>query len=72
MYDGKRGVALKLYMMQQKKLNKSKDEPINIFNEAINNIKPTESKIQKWVVRLIKFLLRSKVKSTSTSYKMVS
>ena len=42
MYDGKRGVAAKIvYEAIDKIKTKTKDEPINIFNEAINNIKPT-------------------------------
>ena len=42
MYDGKRGVASKIvYDAIEKIKTKSKEEPINIFNEAINNIKPT-------------------------------
>ena len=42
MYDGKRGTAAKIvYDAIDKIKTKSKDEPINIFNEAINNIKPT-------------------------------
>ena len=42
MYDGKRGIAAKIvYDAIEKIKTKSKDEPINIFNEAINNIKPT-------------------------------
>ena len=42
MYDGKRGVAEKIvYDAIDKIKSKSKEEPINIFNEAINNIKPT-------------------------------
>ena len=42
MYDGKRGVAAKIvYDAIDKIKTKSKDEPINIFNEAINYIKPT-------------------------------
>ena len=42
MYDGKRGVATKIvYDAIEKIKTKTKDEPINIFNEAINNIKPT-------------------------------
>ena len=42
MYDGKRGIAAKIvYDAIDKIKTKSKDEPINIFNEAINNIKPT-------------------------------
>ena len=42
MYDGKRGVAAKIvYDAIDKIKTKTKDEPINIFNEAINNIKPT-------------------------------
>ena len=42
MYDGKKGVAEKIvYDAIEKIRTKSKDEPINVFNEAINNIKPT-------------------------------
>ena len=42
MYDGKRGIASKIvYDAIDKIKTKTKDEPINIFNEAINNIKPT-------------------------------
>ena len=42
MYDGKRGVAAKIvYEAIDKIKTKTKEEPINIFNEAINNIKPT-------------------------------
>ena len=42
MYDGKKGVASKIiYEAIEKIKTKSKEDPINIFNEAINNIKPT-------------------------------
>ena len=42
MYDGKKGVAAKIvYEAIEKIKTKTKEEPINIFNEAINNIKPT-------------------------------
>ena len=42
MYDGKKTVAEKIvYDAIEKIKSKSKDEPINVFNEAINNIKPT-------------------------------
>ena len=42
MYDGKRGVAEKIvYDAIEKIKSKSKEEPINVFNEAINNIRPT-------------------------------
>ena len=42
MYDGKRGIAAKIvYDAIDKIKTKTKDEPINIFNEEINNIKPT-------------------------------
>ena len=42
MYDGKRGVAAKIvYNALEKIKSKTKEEPINVFNEAINNIKPT-------------------------------
>ena len=39
MYDAKRGVAAKIvYDAIEKIKTKSKEDPINIFNEAINNI----------------------------------
>ena len=42
MYDGKKTVAEKIvYEAIDKIKSKTKDEPINIFNEAINNIRPT-------------------------------
>ena len=42
MYDGKKTIAEKIiYEALNKIKTKSKDEPINIFNEAIKNIKPT-------------------------------
>ena len=42
MYDGKKTVAEKIiYEAIDKIKSKSKDEPITIFNEAINNIRPT-------------------------------
>ena len=42
MYDGKKTVAEKIiYDAIEKIKSKSKDEPISIFNEAINNIRPT-------------------------------
>ena len=42
MYDGKKVVAEKIvYEAINKIKSKTKDEPINVFNEAINNIKPT-------------------------------
>ena len=42
MYDGKKTVAEKIvYDAIDRIKSKSKDEPINIFNEAIRNIKPT-------------------------------
>ena len=42
MYDGKKTIAEKIiYDAIDKIKSKSKEEPINIFNEAINNIKPT-------------------------------
>ena len=42
MYDGKKGVASKIvYEAIEKIKSKTKEEPINVFNEAINNIKPT-------------------------------
>ena len=42
MFDGKKGVAEKIvYDAIEKIKTKSKGEPIDVFNEAINNIKPT-------------------------------
>ena len=42
MYDGKKTIAEKIVYEAMKKIKtKSKDEPINIFNEAIKNIRPT-------------------------------
>ena len=42
MYGGKKSTAEKIvYDAIDKLKSKSKDEPINVFNEAINNIKPT-------------------------------
>ena len=42
MFDGKKVVAEKIvYEAIEKIKTKTKEEPINIFNEAINNIKPT-------------------------------
>ena len=42
MYDGKKTIAEKIiYDAIDKIKSKTKDEPINIFNQAINNIKPT-------------------------------
>ena len=42
MYDGKKTVAEKIiYDAIDKIKSKTKDEPITIFNEAINNIRPT-------------------------------
>ena len=41
MYDGKKTIAEKIIYEAIEKIKlKSKEEPINIFNEAINNIKP--------------------------------
>ncbi len=42
MYDGKKVAAEKIvYDAIDKIKTKTKEEPINVFNEAINNIKPT-------------------------------
>ena len=42
MYDGKKTIAEKIiYDAIEKIKSKSKDEPLNVFNEAINNIRPT-------------------------------
>jgi len=42
MYDGKKVVAEKIvYDAIEKIKSKTKEEPIKVFNEAINNIKPT-------------------------------
>ena len=62
MYDGKRGVAAKIvYDAIEKIKTKSKDEPINIFNEAINNIKPTvevrsRSNFYSWLYVIYSFI----------------
>ena len=42
MYDGKKTIAEKIvYDALDRIKSKSKDEPLNVFNEAINNIRPT-------------------------------
>ena len=42
MYDGKKGVAEKIICEAIDKIKtKTKEDPITIFNEAMNNIKPT-------------------------------
>ncbi len=42
MYDGKKTVAEKIvYDALEKLKDKGKEEPINIFNQAISNLKPT-------------------------------
>ena len=42
MFDGKKTTAERIvYTALDKIKSKSKDEPINVFNEAINNIRPT-------------------------------
>ena len=42
MYDGKKTIAEKIiYEAIDKIKSKSKDEPLNVFNDAINNIRPT-------------------------------
>jgi small subunit ribosomal protein S7 len=42
MFDGKKVVAEKIvYEAIEKIKTKTKEEPINVFNEAINNIRPT-------------------------------
>ena len=42
MFDGKKIVAEKIvYEAIEKIKSKTKEDPINVFNEAINNIKPT-------------------------------
>ena len=42
MYDGKKTIAEKIvYDAIEKIKTKSKDDPLNVFNEAINNIRPT-------------------------------
>ena len=42
MYDGKKTVAEKIvYNAIDKIKSKSKDEPITVFNDAINNVRPT-------------------------------
>ena len=42
MYDGKKTTAEKIiYDAIEKIKSKSKEDPLNVFNEAINNLKPT-------------------------------
>ena len=42
MYDGKRGIAAKIvYDAIDKIKSKTKDEPLNVFNDAINNVRPS-------------------------------
>jgi small subunit ribosomal protein S7 len=42
MYDGKKTIAENIiYDAIEKIKSKSKDEPLNVFNDAINNIRPT-------------------------------
>ena len=42
MYDGKKTIAEKIiYDAIEKIKSKSKDEPLDVFNDAINNIRPT-------------------------------
>ena len=42
MYDGKKTIAEKIiYEAIDKIKSKSKDEPLNVFNDAINNIRPS-------------------------------
>ena len=42
MYDGKKTIAEKIvYDAIERIKSKTKDEPLNVFNEAINNLKPT-------------------------------
>ena len=42
MYDGKKTIAEKIvYDAIDKIKSKSKDEPITVFNDAINNVRPT-------------------------------
>ena len=41
MYDGKKSVAEKIiYSVFEQIKNKTKEDPVKIFNEAINNIRP--------------------------------
>ena len=60
MYDGKKGVAEKIvYEAIEKIKSKTKEEPINVFNEAINNINQLlKLDLEELVVQLIKFLLK--------------
>ena len=42
MYDGKKTIAEKIvYDALEKIKSKTKDEPINVFNDAIKNVRPT-------------------------------
>ena len=64
MYDGKKTIAEKIvYDAIEKIKTKSKDEPINIFNEAINNINLLlRLDLEELVEPHIKYQLRLKVK----------
>ena len=64
MYDGKKGIASKIvYDAIDKIKTKSKEDPINVFNEAINNIKPTvELDLEELVEQLIKCQSKLKIK----------
>ena len=69
MFDGKKTTAEKIvYEAIDKIKSKSKDEPINVFNEAINNIRPTVEVRS----RRVGGSSRGKTKKiTGTSFKMV-
>ena len=64
MYDGKRGIAAKIvYDAIDKIKTNTKDDPINIFTEAINNIKPTVE-VRSWRVVGATYQVPVEVKST--------
>ena len=74
MLDGKKNVAEKIiYEAIEKIKKKSKDEPIKIFNEAINNIKPSvEVRSRRVGGATYQVPVEVKIKGTSFSHSMVS
>ena len=71
MYDGKKTVAEKIiYEAIEKIKTKSKDEPLNVFNEAINNIKPTvevkNNRSQALAIRWIVSAVRNRKEKSMT------
>jgi len=62
MYDGNKTAAEKIIYTAFKQIkDKAKEDPIKIFNDAINNIHPTlKLDLEELVVQLIKFLKKLK------------